>query len=153
MLWRLNPIIIRWAKIKWHLFSTVATIEHILLAYHLEIVYLQTWKRFLSKLIIWDVFCLLRKVLLIADIRIRLDQISSCIVTCWQNVSFPFSWLLYIVHVISAYPCDEHFSNPSAHSVGAPSSSLWWEVEGTNISVYTVEMWHSEGYDWVVDCS
>ena len=32
----------------------------------------------------------------------------------------------YVDHAISIYPHDEHFSNLSTHSVGAPSSSLLW---------------------------
>ncbi|RLN31171.1 hypothetical protein C2845_PM05G22150 [Panicum miliaceum] len=53
---------------------------------------------------------------------------------------------LYVVNAFSLYPRDEHFSNLSTHSVGAPSSSLCWEVEGTSISICTVEIWRSEGY-------
>ncbi|XP_037441296.1 uncharacterized protein LOC119309385, partial [Triticum dicoccoides] len=55
-------------------------------------------------------------------------------------------------HVVSICPCDEHFSNLSTGSIGAPSSVLCCEVEGANRSTYTVEIWHSEGHDgnWMV---
>jgi hypothetical protein len=55
------------------------------------------------------------------------------------------TWLLFASCVICVYPCDEHFSNLGAHSIGAPSSSLLdGEVEGTHIDdVYTVEMFAS----------
>ncbi|XP_044392101.1 uncharacterized protein [Triticum aestivum] len=48
---------------------------------------------------------------------------------------------------VSICPCDEHFSNLSTGSIGAPSSVLCCEVEGANRSTYTVEIWHSEGHD------
>jgi hypothetical protein len=60
-----------------------------------------------------------------------------------------FFFPLFVVHVISICPCDEHFSNLSTHSVGAPSSVLCCEVEGTNVSMCTVEIWHSEGHDGI----
>jgi hypothetical protein len=70
---------------------------------------------------------------------IKLDDISNC------RTSLSF-FPLYVANAFSSYPRDEHFSNLSTHSVGAPSSSLCWEVEGTSILICTVEIWRSEGY-------